>query len=501
MSESTTQTPLPAATLAQSTRMDLAGLDECVKQLALYFDAYALSIDAKRKFTGGYHSEIQRLYRYYIPEGASVLEIGCGTGELLAALRPSRGVGVDLSAEMVRIASERHPHCQFKHSAFESLSPDVCGGAFDYIVISDTLAFVYDILAFFKALKPYCHARTRIILNTHSRLWQPLLSLTEMLKLKHKQPVINWVTVEDTANLFNLAGFEVISRDTRMLMPARIPLVARFLNSVCAPFFPFRPFCLTNWMVARLPQAPAAEKGERPSVSIVVPCRNEAGNIPQVLSRLPDLGAKTELILVEGHSKDGTLEACEKLKTDNPQFDISVYQQTGKGKKDAVWLGFDKAKGDVLIILDADLTVQPEDLPAFYEAIASGRVEFVNGCRLVYPMEGQAMRFLNLVANKFFSLAFSSLIGQNVKDTLCGTKVLLRSDYERLKAGRAYFGDFDPFGDFDLLFGSAKLSLKIADLPIRYRARVYGETQISRFRHGWMLLKMCGVGLIRLRMR
>jgi glycosyltransferase involved in cell wall biosynthesis len=213
------------------------------------------------------------------------------------------------------------------------------------------------------------------------------------------------------------------------------------------------------------------------------------------------MGSHTEVIFVEGNSKDNTYEACEKVKAAHPEWDISVYKQPGKGKKDAVWVGFAKAKNDILMILDADLTVPPEALPAFYEAIASGRVEFVNGSRLVYPMEGQAMRFLNLLANKFFSMTFSFLIGQQVKDTLCGTKVMLRTDYERLMNGRAYFGDFDPFGDFDLLFGAAKLGLKITDLPIRYRDRVYGETQISRFKHGWMLLKMCGFALLRLKMR
>jgi len=234
---------------------------------------------------------------------------------------------------------------------------------------------------------------------------------------------------------------------------------------------------------------------------VICPCRNEAGNIAQIVERLPRLGSHTELILVEGNSKDDTYSACLQAKAAHPEMDITVLQQTGKGKKDAVWLGFARAKGDILMILDADISVAPEDLSAFYEALANGSAEFVNGSRLVYPMEDKAMRFLNLLGNKFFSLAFSYLIGQHVKDTLCGTKVLLRRDYERLERARAYFGDFDPFGDFDLLFGAAKLGLKIVDLPVRYHERVYGETQISRFKHGWMLLKMCGVGLVRLKMR
>jgi glycosyltransferase involved in cell wall biosynthesis len=169
---------------------------------------------------------------------------------------------------------------------------------------------------------------------------------------------------------------------------------------------------------------------------------------------------------------------------------IKGMQQPGKGKADAVFTAFDAATGDVLMILDADLTVPPEQLTAFWQAIRSGKGEFVNGSRLVYRMEDEAMRSLNLIANKLFSIIFTWLLSQRFTDTLCGTKVLRRTDYIRLKAGRAYFGNFDPFGDFDLIFGASKLNLKVVEIPIRYANRTYGETQISRFRHGFMLLRM-----------
>jgi hypothetical protein len=438
------------------------------------------------------------------------MEVGCGLGDLLSALLPSRGLGIDVSSKMIETARLRHPHLKFEAAALEKFTPT--GETFDYIVLSDVVGFTYDILKFFEALKPFCHARTRIILNMHSRLWQPLFTIAEKLGLKKRQPVLNWVTHEDITNLFSLAGFETIQVDARIMLPKRIPLLSAFCNRVLAPFWPFKELSVTNWIVARLPMVPATPSNPMPArragdvpmgltVSVICPCRNEAGNIPAIVKRLPKLGSHTELIFVEGNSKDETYDACVKAKADNPEMDISLYKQSGRGKKDAVWLGFEKAKGDVLMILDADLSVPPEDLTAFYKIIASGSAEFVNGSRLVYPMENKAMRFLNLLGNKFFSMTFSYLIGQHVKDTLCGTKVLLRSDYARLEAGRAYFGDFDPFGDFDLLFGAAKLGLKIVDLPIRYRERVYGETQISRFKHGWMLLKMCGLGLLRLKMR
>jgi SAM-dependent methyltransferase len=478
-------------------------LENCLAHLQKYFDAFAVSRDSWRRRNLGYHLELLRYYRYHIPAHASVLEMGCGTGDLLSALEPACGVGVDISPAMIERAKVKYPSLSFICGAAETV--DLKGQTFDYIILSDLLMYSYDIRALFSRLRLYCHARTRIIVNTYSQLWQPVLSMAEICGLKYRQPLVNWVTREDIANMGALAGFEVVQSYVTTLLPKRLPLLSFFCNRVLAPFAPFRWFCLINWIVLRLPLHPlqrsTADAPREPSVSVICPCRNEAGNIPRIAERLPRMGAHTELIYVEGHSQDGTLEACYQTKDRHPGLDISVYQQTGKGKKDAVWLGYVKATGDIVMILDADMTVPPEDLVAFYEALVSGRAEFVNGSRLVYPMEGQAMRILNLLGNKFFSLCFSFIIGQPIKDTLCGTKVLLRSDVQRLLAGQSYFGQFDPFGDFDLIFGAAKLSLKIMDLPIRYRDRIYGSTQISRFSHGWQLLKMAGFGLLRMRMR
>lgn len=478
-------------------------LEDCLGHLRKYFDAFAEVRDRWRRRNMGYHLELVRYFRYHIPARTSVLEMGCGTGDLLSALEPARGVGVDISPAMIDRAHIKHPHLTFICGAAETV--DLGGQTFDYIILSDLLMFSYDITALFCRLRPCCHARTRIIINTYSHLWQPILSLAEMCGLKYRQPVVNWVTREDIANMGALAGFEVVQSYATTLLPKRIPLFSAFCNRVLAPFAPFRWFCLINWIVLRLPMHPlqksTTDAPGDPSVSVICPCRNEAGNIPQIAERLPRMGSHTELLYVEGHSQDATLDACYEVQKSHPELDVAVFRQTGKGKKDAVWLGYEKAKGDIVMILDADMTVPPEDLTAFYEALASGRAEFVNGSRLVYPMEGRAMRFLNLLGNKFFSLCFSFIIGQPIKDTLCGTKVLLRSDVQRLLAGQQFFGHFDPFGDFDLIFGAAKLSLKIMDLPIRYRNRTYGTTQISRFSHGWQLLKMAGFGLLRMRMR
>ena len=254
---------------------------------------------------------------------------------------------------------------------------------------------------------------------------------------------------------------------------------------------PFSWFALTNFVAARPKQIEKQDFAkEKYSVSIIIPAKNEAGNIENIVNRVPFLGKDTELVFIEGHSSDNTYETIKSTITKFPGRKCKLYRQTGKGKGDAVRLGFEKAEGDILMIFDADMTVSPEDLSRFFEALISGKGEFINGVRLVYPMEGQAMKFFNMIGNKFFSLAFSWLLGQPLKDTLCGTKVLWKRDYKSIERNRDYFGKFDPFGDFDLLFGAAKLNLKIVEMPIRYRSRTYGETNIDRWRHGWLLLKM-----------
>jgi Glycosyl transferase family 2/Methyltransferase domain len=404
----------------------------------------------------------------------------------LAALQPSFGVGVDISGQMVRLAAQKYPHLHFRQMAAEHL--DLSGEPFDFIVLSDLVGYLYGIRLVLEQVRQVCHPPTRLVLHWYSRLWQPLLGLAETLGLKYPQPLLNWTTVEDMHNLLHLAGFEVVHRRAHLLWPKQVPLLTTLTNRYLAHAPGFRWLCLTNWMVAR-PIGLRQDAGV-PRVSVICPCRNEAGNLAPLVRRLPALGSHTELILVEGHSTDHTLAECRRIAASEPTKAITVLVQEGRGKGDAVRLGLSKASGDVLMILDADLSVAPEDLSQFYDTLVSGKEEFINGSRLVYAKDPHAMRFLNLLGNKFFVLVLSRLLGQPIKDALCGTKVLYRRDYERMAQGRAYFGDFDPFGDFDLLFGAAKQNLKIVEMPIRYRQRTYGTTNIHRFSHGWLLLKM-----------
>lgn len=422
-----------------------------------------------------------------------MLEIGSGTGDLLAAVEPSEGVGIDISREMVELAKRKYPGLEFHCAAAETFNHD--GPKFDYIILSDLVGCLYDIRLVLERLHPLCHRDTRIVINWFSRVWQPILHAAEALGLKYPQPLLNWTTPDDITNLLHLSDFETVRRRTHTLLPVRLPLIARFANRILANLPVFRMFGLTNIVVARpLPRQPQPP----PSVSVICPCRNEAGNLETIARRLPEMGSGTELIFVEGNSSDNTLEECYRVRDLFPEKTIRVYKQSGRGKGDAVRLGFDEASNDVLMILDADVSVEPEDLIQFYEAIASGKGDFINGCRLVYSMDPRAMRFLNLLGNRFFAWLLSILMGQRIKDSLCGTKVLYRSAYEDLARGRPYFGQFDPFGDFDLLFGAAKLNLRIIEIPIRYRERVYGETNISRFSDGLLLLRMSAVAAAKL---
>jgi SAM-dependent methyltransferase len=456
---------------------------DAYENLRAFFDRFAADEPRWRRRNRTYHHLLEQIAAFHVPPGMRVLEIGSGSGDLLAALRPALGVGVDVSPGMVELARSRHPELRFEVGAGEELDVE---GPFDYVVLSDLMPYVHDLLALFERIHAVSHPGTRVVIDSYSRAWRPLIRFAELLHLKPRKPIRNWVAPQDVRNLLELSGFQVVVSAERILLPKRVPILTGFLNGFLANLWPFHYLCLTYWLVAR-PQPEA--RGDE-TVSVICPCRNEQGHIADLIRRLPELGPESELVFVEGGSTDDTRGEIERQIALHPQRDISLVAQTGRGKGDAVRAGFAAAKHDVLMILDGDLSVRPEDLPKFYRSLVDGRGELVNGSRLVYDMEPGSMRFLNMLGNRLFSRLFKAITGQHVKDTLCGTKVLHRRDYDRIAAGRPYFGEFDPFGDFDLLFGAARLGMKIVDMPVRYQPRVYGETNISRWRHGLLLFRM-----------
>ncbi len=455
-----------------------------------YFDKLAPERIRIRKKHSYYWNDITYFCNYFSHETLSVLEIGCGTGELLHEIKGCVKTGIDFSPAMIEQARKQFPDLDLRVMAAEEINLDQ---QYDLIILSNLIGYVSDIQKVLEQLHKVCHECTKIIITYHNHLWEPLLKLAEWLGLKTKSPVQNWLTKDDMKNLLMLAGFDCYRQTGRMIFPQYIPLLSPFLNKFIGKLPMFKYFAITGYAFAR----PALRGKEHDvnkkfSVSIIIPARNESGNIENGLLRIPEFGKWQEIIFVEGNSTDDTWNKIQEVqKKYATTHRIKIAKQDGKGKADAVRKGFSMAEGDILMILDADLTVPPEDLPKFYYAIASGKGDFINGSRLVYPMEKQAMRFLNMLGNKFFSRAFSWLLEQPFKDTLCGTKVIFRSDYDKLVTNRKFFGEFDPFGDYDLIFGAYKLNLKIVELPIRYRDRTYGSTNISRFKHGLILLRMC----------
>jgi SAM-dependent methyltransferase len=489
---------------AQSGQLPLAPSRTEQLQLAWseYFRKLAL---VEPKFPGSrdqMNDDLRDALVRLIPADASVLEVGCGRGDLLSSLPQSDKAGIDFLPELIEEAQRRHPNIAFSVADALDAKAD---SKFDAIVCDRLCHSVLDIRNLLVRLRERLNPGGRIYLTTFNVLWEMPTKLAEQIGLKVPSPTANWLSDSDFSTLFDLTDLEAVRFEDRMMFPLRVPMLGELANKylVKAPGFA-RSALYRIYVLRARASSPAkvrsVDHNKAPSVTVVVPARNEAGNIEGAVYRTPLMGSATEIIFVEGGSKDATWETIERVMSEyKGPLKLSAYKQSGKGKGDAVRLGFDKAKGDILMILDADLTVPPEDLPVFFEATAERRADFVQGTRLVYPMDPGAMRFFNKLGNIGFSMLFSYLLQQPIKDTLCGTKVLWRKDYERIAAGRAYFGDFDPFGDFDLIFGAARLNMKISEIPVRYRDRVYGETNIERWKHGWLLLKMSAVAARKLK--
>ncbi len=439
--------------------------------------------------------DLRSTLKRWIPSDASVLEVGCSAGDLLASLPNQERVGIVTSAELAEEARRRHPGLSFEVGTIERL-PE--GKKFDAVIGDRLCHTVGDVRAWLESLRDRLTDHGIIYLTAYNYLWEFAARAAETVGMRTPAPTTNWLSHSDFHNLFNITGLEMVRFEDRLLLPLEVPGLSTLVNRYMAKLPLIQRFSLYRLYALRRRDPNA--KPKKLSVSVVVPTRNEAGNVAGAIERTPVMGKSTELVFVEGGSTDGTWDTIQKaIKEYKGPLKLSAYQQTGKGKGDAVRLGFSKAKGDVLMILDADLTVPPEELPVFYDVIARGLGDYVQGTRLVYPMEPGAMRFFNRVGNHVFSQLFTYLLQQPIKDTLCGTKVLRRRDYERLAAARHVFGDFDPFGDFDLIFGAARLNLKIVEIPVRYRERLYGSTNISRWKHGWLLLKMSAVAAKKLK--
>lgn len=324
--------------------------------------------------------------------------------------------------------------------------------------MDNVIGDIPDLQSYFEDLKKNIGPKTRILISYHNHLWETVLVLASKLGLRKNVGIQNWLDDDDLKNILNLSGFEVVSSQKRFLG-------------------------ITTITIARPIKYQLLTINDKYSVSIIIPARNEEGNITKIIPSIPKFGKLQEIIFVEGNSTDKT---WEKIKNEEQKRkNVVALKQKGRGKADATWLGLSKAKGNILMIYDADRTVDAKDLSKFYYALANGIGEFANGSRLVYPMEKDAMQFLNKIGNQIFSWLFTWILGQHFKDTLCGTKAFFRNDYLKFKRSKT-----DPFGDFDLIFGGIRNNLKVIEIPVRYKERVYGSTNINRFKHGLLLIKM-----------
>jgi hypothetical protein len=449
-----------------------------------------------------YYKLVGRLLQFLVEPGKRILSVRSSTGELLAAMRPKVGKGIEICSEIVDVANRRHSEFAF-HVAFPDTDeflncfnhPDE---KFDYIAfneIDDTV----DVQRALQNLKPLCERHTRVLITTYNHLWEPLVTLAELFGMKVPRVEQNWLSGADVRNLLTLNGYEALGSRRIILCPKYIPLVSWFLNGFCARLPGLNRLCMTEVHVARLISAPIDR--EKLSVSVIIPCKDERGNVADAVRRIPVLAGHTEIIFCDDKSADGTADEVRRMQDSHPECDIRLEEGPGICKSKNVWTGFNAASGDILMILDADLTTMPEELPYFVDAIASGVAEFVNGSRLIYPIPRGAMKGANMLGNKLFSLAFSYLLNQRVKDTLCGTKVLWRSDWQRIEPLCDTWGTQDRWGDYELLFGASKLNLRIIDLPVHYQERIYGTTKMTRvFQNGLVMLRMCWHGFLKLKL-
>jgi len=429
---------------------------------------------------------LKKTLQFIVEPHKRVLEVRCQTGDLLASVLPELGVGVEISQAMVELASAEHPDLHFAQGDPETLD---IGETFDYIVFNHIFDTV-DILRAFERLRAHCTENTAVIVINYNQLWQPILSLASKVGLRAKFVAPNWVSENDIRGFLKLAGFRPVRKHRLLLLPKGIPVLSTVFNDFLARLPGLRRLCLMQIMVAR-PIAPP-KRAEEVTVSVVVPCRNEVGNIAPAVERIPQMGRGTEIIFCDDRSTDGTADEVSRMQAEHPDKEIRLVDGPGICKAENVWTGFRAARGDILVILDADLTVMPEELPMFVHALVSSRGDFVNGSRLVYPMRNQAMKLANLIGNKFFGMIFSFLLDQRIKDTLCGTKVLWRKDWERMEPNLGTWGIKDLWGDYELLFGASKLQLEIVEVPVHYQERVHGVTKMTRvFSNGWRMLRIC----------
>lgn len=448
-------------------------------EIRKHFDAIAKDYDYYKKKNGYYHTQIKKFYKQIIPEGSSVLEVGCATGDLLDYLKPSYGLGIDISRNMIEEAKRKHPGLDLVHGEISSI---FARSDFDFIILSNLLDYIDDIYTFFVSLKRWMGEYTKLIINHNNPLWAPLIRIGAKFWLRTADAKRNFVTLRDACNLLEVLDFDISEKGFRLILPIYIPVVSHLVNKLFPRLYGINNFSSLQYIICRKRQL--ASKKKQLSCTVVIPCHNEEQNLVECVRRVSSPGSFTEIIIVDDGSIDNTFQIAKQISEQDPRV-RAIRLEKNLGKGNAVKVGFDNARGDVLIILDADMTVAPEDIPKFFNTIADGAAEFVNGTRMIYPMEKKAMKFLNFFGNKMFGVITSIILGQRNTDVLCGTKALLKRHYKYIKIEDC------KWGDFDLLYGAAKLKLKLVEMPVHYKKRVSGSSKMKAIKHGIGMIRSC----------
>jgi ubiquinone/menaquinone biosynthesis C-methylase UbiE len=435
-----------------------------------------------------YHNYIENFLKSNILSNSNILEIGCRAGDRIGILNPKEGLGMDIDKNILEIAKRKYPDIEFQILDLNKLKSSK---KFDFILLINQVDRLKDIYSVLKKLRNISQPTTKLIITSLNPLYLIPIYMNEKLKIRKAQKPRNWTSLHVILNLLKLSNFRVLESGALMPFPKKIPFsksVNFLFDRVLKGKFKHGAI---QYVIAFPDQMP---KKKEYSYSVIVPCYNEEGNVEACAKRTPNFGKNQEIIFVNDGSKDRTAEKVKEIMKTNKRIKLVDYPNN-QGKGYATKMGLDAAKNDILMILDADMTVRPEDLPKFVEPFENGQATFVNGTRLVYPLQGQAMRSLHIIGNKMFSLIFSYLLNRRVTDTLCGTKVFFRKDYQKFKM------QDKSWPDFDLLFGAAKLKLRMVEMPIEYQERTAGESKMKTFKHGSMLLKACVRGFKELKLK
>ncbi len=355
------------------------------------------------------------------------------------------------------------------------------------IILTDLFEVSTDILELLSMVNKLLGKDGIIVICSINQKWNRILNLFERLNLKDGNQKRLFINSTIVLNIAKVTGLEFVTQRNKQIFPFRMLGLGSLINNILEIlFFPFS-FGIRIYSI--LNQQEKFNEEKKYSKSIIIPAKNEEKNLKPLLNQIPELEEDHEIILAIGDSEDKTYEVAKEIKEARCwPFEVKVIKQTGKGKANAVWEAVEEASKEVIIILDADISVNPETIVQFNSVIDTGKASFVNGTRLIYGMESGAMRIVNNLGNRIFQYIVSIIIGQKITDSLCGTKVFFRKDFNKIKLWKELVQMKDPFGDFDMIFTAGYFGLKILEIPVRYQARVYGVTQIKRFRDGYKLI-------------